>query len=114
MSLSDQHVTELSRGTAYSFADWPNPSVPAFGAGVYTVWHHDGFYVGMSACDFCRSEAATVVRISGVRSGGGPPRLWHQLSRHGLPCRYFRGQDPEGGASGRPAGRAVDRPLTRR
>jgi hypothetical protein len=50
MSLSDQHVTELSRGAAYSFADWPNSSVPAFGAGVYTVWHNDGrfIYVGMS------------------------------------------------------------------
>src|SRR6516165_6014641 len=50
MSLSDQHVTELSRGTAYSFASWPNGSVPAFGAGVYTIWHSDGrfIYVGMS------------------------------------------------------------------
>jgi hypothetical protein len=50
MSLSDQHVPELSRGAAYSFADWPNPSVPAFGAGVYTIWHNDGrfIYVGMS------------------------------------------------------------------
>ena len=50
MSLSDQHVTELSRSPAYSFADWPNQSVPAFGAGVYTVWHNDGrfIYVGMS------------------------------------------------------------------
>src|SRR5215468_5242955 len=50
MSLSDQHVTELSRSVAYSFASWPNPSVPAFGAGVYTIWHNDGrfIYVGMS------------------------------------------------------------------
>ena len=50
MSLSDQHVAELSDGVAYSFADWPNPSVPGFGAGVYTIWHNDGrfIYVGMS------------------------------------------------------------------
>jgi hypothetical protein len=50
MSLSDQHVTELSRGPAYSFASWPNPSVPTFGAGIYTIWHKDGrfIYVGMS------------------------------------------------------------------
>lgn len=50
MSLSDQHVTELSRGMAYKFADWPNASVPAFGASVYTIWHNDGrfIYVGMS------------------------------------------------------------------
>src|SRR5262249_3610269 len=46
----DQPVTELSRGTAYSFADWPNHSVLGFGAGVYTIWHNDGrfIYVGMS------------------------------------------------------------------
>src|SRR5262245_39954640 len=50
MSLSNQHATELRHGTAYSFADWPNPSVPAFGAGVYTIWHNYGrvIYVGMS------------------------------------------------------------------
>lgn len=41
---------ELGRGTAHSFASWPNRSVPTFGAGVYTVWHGDGrfVYVGMS------------------------------------------------------------------
>lgn len=35
---------------AYSFADWPNPSVPTFGAGAYRIWHRDGrfIYVGMS------------------------------------------------------------------
>jgi hypothetical protein len=50
MSLSDEHVAELGRGETYSFASWPNPSVPAFGAGVYTIWHKDGrfIYVGMS------------------------------------------------------------------
>jgi hypothetical protein len=50
MSLSDQHVAELSRGVAHSFARWPNLSVPTFGAGVYTIWHNDGrfIYVGMS------------------------------------------------------------------
>jgi hypothetical protein len=33
-----------------AFADWPEPSVPTFGAGVYTIWHNDGrfIYVGMS------------------------------------------------------------------
>jgi hypothetical protein len=50
MSVSDKYFTELSCGTAYSFADWPNPAVSVFGAGVYTVWHNDGrfIYVGMS------------------------------------------------------------------
>src|SRR5215475_7225083 len=50
MSLSTQLVTALATGPAYSFAGWPNPSIPAFGAGVYTIWHNDGrfIYVGMS------------------------------------------------------------------
>jgi hypothetical protein len=50
MSLSVQLVTELARGSAYSFSNWPNASVPIFGAGVYTIWHNDGrfIYVGMS------------------------------------------------------------------
>ena len=43
-------IIELASGPTYSFAKWPNPAVPTFGAGVYTVWHHDGrfIYVGMS------------------------------------------------------------------
>ena len=50
MSLSAQLVTDLSRGPVYSFADWPNSSVPTFGAEVYTIWHNDSrfIYVGMS------------------------------------------------------------------
>jgi hypothetical protein len=50
MPLADQYVTELGQGALYSFADWPHPSVPTFGAGVYTVWHNDSrfIYVGMS------------------------------------------------------------------
>jgi hypothetical protein len=50
MSLTPQLITDLGRGTLHSFAEWPNPSVPIFGAGVYTVWHIDGrfIYVGMS------------------------------------------------------------------
>ena len=50
MSLSAQLMAHLAHGTAYSFSEWPNPAVPVFGAGVYTIWHHDGrfIYVGMS------------------------------------------------------------------
>jgi hypothetical protein len=50
MPLSNQHITDLARTAPYSFASWPNPSVPTFGAGVYTIWHIDGrfIYVGMS------------------------------------------------------------------
>jgi hypothetical protein len=50
VSLSAQLVTDLSSAPAYSFANWPNPSIPTFGAGVYTIWNNDGrfIYVGMS------------------------------------------------------------------
>jgi hypothetical protein len=74
MSLSDQHVIQLSRSTAYSFADWPNPSVPAFGAGVYTVWHNDGrfIYVGMSG----RGITAETIRRN------TPQGLYTRLQSH--------------------------------
>ncbi len=48
--LSDHIIKELGQGAACSFSDWPNPAVPIFSAGVYTIWHRDGrfIYVGMS------------------------------------------------------------------
>jgi hypothetical protein len=48
--MPPQLLTDLAQGTAYFFRDWPNVAVPTFGAGVYTIWHHDGrfIYVGMS------------------------------------------------------------------
>jgi hypothetical protein len=50
LPLSDQQIEKLAQGPAFSFRDWPNPDVPTFGAGVYTIWHRDGrfIYVGMS------------------------------------------------------------------
>jgi hypothetical protein len=50
MRLSEQVINDLAGGEQHRFADWPNPSVPKFGAGVYTIWHADGrfMYVGMS------------------------------------------------------------------
>src|SRR5215475_6178752 len=50
MHLSTELINDLSPSTDCLFSDWPNPAVPAFGAGVYTVWHSDGrfMYVGMS------------------------------------------------------------------
>src|SRR5262249_21336967 len=74
MSLSDEHVTELSCGSAYSFADWPNPSVSPFGAGVYTIWHKDGrfIYVVMSG----RGITAETVRRN------TPQGLYTRLKSH--------------------------------
>ena len=50
MFMSAQLIADLAQGPVCSFADWPNPLVPTFGAGVYTIWHKDGhfIYVGMS------------------------------------------------------------------
>jgi hypothetical protein len=50
MILLPEHVRALAKGIAYQFSQWPNPEVPKFGAGVYTIWHRDGrfIYVGMS------------------------------------------------------------------
>jgi hypothetical protein len=50
VSLSDELIEQLGQGVAHSFSDWPNPDVPTFGAGAYTIWHRDGrfIYVGMS------------------------------------------------------------------
>jgi hypothetical protein len=50
MSLPEKLIEELGQSTVYSFSDWPNPDVPSFGAGVYTIWHRDSrfIYVGMS------------------------------------------------------------------
>jgi len=60
MPLSDQLTAELIYGAAYAFSDWPNSSVPTFGAGVYTIWHNDGrfIYIGMSG----RGMTADTVR----------------------------------------------------
>jgi hypothetical protein len=51
MDPIDQLFLKLCSGTAYPFSEWPEPNkVPKFGAGVYTIWHHDGrfIYVAMS------------------------------------------------------------------
>jgi hypothetical protein len=52
--------SDLANGTAYRFSEWPNSNVPRFGAGVYTIWRHDGgfIYVGMSG----RGMTADTVR----------------------------------------------------
>jgi hypothetical protein len=49
-ALPAEVLAALTAGEAYLFSDWPNPAVPTFGAGVYTIWHKDGrlIYVGMS------------------------------------------------------------------
>ena len=51
ISAPASSFSDLAAGPAYRFSEWPKPNkVPTFGAGVYTIWHHDGrfIYVGMS------------------------------------------------------------------
>src|SRR6516164_7519621 len=74
MSVTIQFANDLSRGTAYPFADWPNPAVPIFGAGVYTIWHNDGrfIYVGMSG----RGITAETIRRN------TPQGLYTRLQSH--------------------------------
>ena len=76
MPLSDQHVTELSHGALHPFSSWPNPSVPTFGAGVYSIWHSDGrfIYVSMSG----RGIAATTPRRN------KPQGIYTRLHSHAM------------------------------
>jgi hypothetical protein len=50
MLPASSFISSLAHSVPYSFADWPNPAVPKFAAGVYTVWDNAGrfIYVGMS------------------------------------------------------------------
>src|ERR1700737_2130425 len=51
ISAPASSFSDLAAGPAYRFSEWPKPNkVPTFGAGVYTIWDHDGrfIYVGMS------------------------------------------------------------------
>ncbi len=79
MSLSAQLITALRYGAAYWFANWPNPAVPTFGAGVYTVWDNDGrfIYVGMSG----RGITAE------TNQRNKPQGIYTRLQSHASGCR---------------------------
>src|SRR5689334_11504760 len=49
-STLSEAPTPLATGSLFRFADWPNPAVPKFGAGAYTILHRDGrlIYAWMS------------------------------------------------------------------
>jgi hypothetical protein len=68
-------LSELAVGPVYPFSEWPKQNkVPTFGAGVYTIWHHDGrfIYVGMSG----RGMTADTVRQ------GKPRGIYTRLESH--------------------------------
>jgi len=74
MSLCDKLVSELSRSATRSFADWPDATVPTFGAGVYTIWDKDDqfIYAGMSG----RGMSADTVRRK------SPQGIYTRLGSH--------------------------------
>jgi hypothetical protein len=74
MPLSAPQNAELANGIPHSFSDWPNSAVPAFGAGVYTIWHRDGrfIYVGMSG----RGITANTIRRN------APQGIYTRLQSH--------------------------------
>src|SRR5215467_14693682 len=74
MAVLPEQIAALAEGNAHRFSDWPNPEVPTFGAGVYTIWHRDGrfIYVGMSGREITTS---TIPRNS-------PHGLYTRLHSH--------------------------------
>lgn len=55
----------LASGTLYRFADWPNPDVPNWRAGVYTVWDGERLvYVGMAGRAMAAGAHEAVARAS--------------------------------------------------
>jgi len=71
-------VEELTSGTLFRFANWPNDLVPRRAAGVYTVWRDEEFiYVGMSGRGAQREDF--------VADSGRPSQakgLWTRLKSH--------------------------------
>jgi hypothetical protein len=51
ISAPTASFSDLAAGTAYPFSEWPNPEVPAFAAGVYAIWHHDGRFIYVAFLD---------------------------------------------------------------
>ncbi len=99
MPLPAQMATDLAEATAYSFADWPNPAVPNFGAGVYTIWHNDG----RPAAEIARQAADGDVYGEAFHGWPGSQR-----ARHGQD-RYRRRSPSQGDLADRPDG--AGRPI---
>ena len=105
MSLSDQAISALSRGAARSFADWPDPAVPTFGAGVYTIWDKDErfIYVGMSG----RGITAEAVRQN------TPLGIYTRLASHasGRPAWHHSAEGRADGFSTSPTAEQIPSPF---
>src|SRR5215469_11648036 len=70
--MNGEPLSSLASGQRYRFADWPNPEVPNWRAGVYTVWDGDSFmYVGMAgrnmASDAHLHPEVEATTVKGIR-----------------------------------------------
>jgi hypothetical protein len=72
-------LVDLATGPLYRFADWPNPAVPNWRAGVYTVWDGDVLiYVGMAG----RGMPANAHHGEAALSSRKPKGLRDRLGSH--------------------------------
>lgn len=75
----DDLLVALASGPLYRFADWPNPDVPNWRAGVYTVWDAKRLvYVGMAG----RTMAAGAHETDKARASSRPHGLRDRLNSH--------------------------------
>jgi hypothetical protein len=68
----EQDLHQLEHGPVFRFADWPNPEVPNWRAGVYTIWRGNEFvYVGMAGRSLLAGahETPEAVASRGKRKG---------------------------------------------
>ena len=61
---------KLCAAQLFRFADWPNPAVPKFGAGIYAVWSLSGIfiYAGMSGRGITATTAPPVQGSLGLHT----------------------------------------------
>jgi hypothetical protein len=81
--MSDDLLAALGSGPAYRFADWPNPEVPNWRAGVYTVWDDDLLvYVGMAGRGLPAGSHESDKALASTKARGLRDRLnSHALGR---------------------------------
>jgi hypothetical protein len=74
--VSEDLLATLRSGPLYRFADWPNPEVPNWRAGVYAVWEESTFlYVGMAGRALATGAHLLPEPTSSTRNRGLKDRL---------------------------------------
>ena len=74
--MTDDLLALLAAGPLYGFADWPNPEVPNWRAGVYTVWDDELLvYVGMAGRSLLPGSHESEEAVASTRNRGLRDRL---------------------------------------